>query len=705
VTSSRSLESLAWPPGALGEAAMVLARLAGLVPSETSLPARAEAIAADPDGFLDVAAERLDVDIEAVRVPYPELGDVVARMAPAIVRVQSAQGPRFVAVLRSGSTKARIVTREGVVTVPASWLRAAVAGDMEVAPGREVDAMLAGLALSGSSAARRVLLDNLLAHVVIEGVWLLRAPASKPMPLLARTAKLWRHVAVFGASLVVQAALGMLSWVVMGRMTLGGRVDMGWMAGWALLCMTTIPIDVAGTWAVGRLSIDLGAVLKQRLLLGAARISASEARLEGPGRLFGTVVEAEALESAALSGALLGLSAVIELVTAGAILAIGAGGALHVGLLIGWLLFTVIACRQLFAARATWTDARLGLTARFIESVLGHRTRRAQEPAMGRHDAEDQELESYLEKSVAADTWQHRLAAFPTRGWLLVALVGLVPAMLSTSTPPIALAVAVAGILQAQRAFGKVAQAAGSWMSVVLAWRSVGPLFHAAARKDAPSRLPIGGASAAGQGTTGPALLARRVSYRYGHDGRPALDGCSLAIPTGARVLVEGESGGGKSTFAGLLAGLRQPDEGLLLANGLDRATLGARGWRRRVAYAPQFHENHVFAGTVAFNVLMGKVWPPRVSDVNDAEKLLRELDLGPLLDRMPSGMNQLVGETGWQLSHGERSRVFLARALMQGADVVVLDEAFAALDPVTQQRALRVAANRSKTLVVIAHP
>jgi ATP-binding cassette subfamily B protein len=71
----------------------------------------------------------------------------------------------------------------------------------------------------------------------------------------------------------------------------------------------------------------------------------------------------------------------------------------------------------------------------------------------------------------------------------------------------------------------------------------------------------------------------------------------------------------------------------------------------------------------------------------------------------MPSGLMQIVGETGWQLSHGERSRLFLARALLQRAELIVLDESFAALDPDTLDRCLRCALARAPTLMVIAHP
>lgn len=120
---------------------------------------------------------------------------------------------------------------------------------------------------------------------------------------------------------------------------------------------------------------------------------------------------------------------------------------------------------------------------------------------------------------------------------------------------------------------------------------------------------------------------------------------------------------------------------------------------------APQFHENHVLTGTFAFNLLLGRYWPPQSEDMQEAEAICRELGLGELLDRMPAGLLQMVGETGWQLSHGERSRLYMARALLQGADLVILDESFAALDPENLQRALHCVLTRAPTLLAIVPP
>ena len=98
---------------------------------------------------------------------------------------------------------------------------------------------------------------------------------------------------------------------------------------------------------------------------------------------------------------------------------------------------------------------------------------------------------------------------------------------------------------------------------------------------------------------------------------------------------------------------------------------------------------NHVFSATVAFNLLLGRCWPPRSEDLAQAEALCRALGLGTLLDRMPAGLLQIVGETGWQLSQGERSRFFIARTLPHSADCLILDESFAALDPETLHQAM----------------
>ena len=84
----------------------------------------------------------------------------------------------------------------------------------------------------------------------------------------------------------------------------------------------------------------------------------------------------------------------------------------------------------------------------------------------------------------------------------------------------------------------------------------------------------------------------------------------------------------------------------------------------------------------------MGRRWPATGTDMGKRNGLPRAR-MGDLLDRMPSRLLQMVGEGGWQLSHGERSRIYIARALLQDASLVILDESFAALDPENLQTSL----------------
>jgi ABC-type bacteriocin/lantibiotic exporter with double-glycine peptidase domain len=231
----------------------------------------------------------------------------------------------------------------------------------------------------------------------------------------------------------------------------------------------------------------------------------------------------------------------------------------------------------------------------------------------------------------------------------------------------------------------------------------IAPLVGAGSRPEhapAPSAV-VARRSRTGEGT---AAQARDLVYRYRPESEPVLQGCSLRIARGARLLLEGPSGSGKTTLASILAGLRSADSGLMLVDGLDRSVLGQAGWRSRVVMAPQPHDNYLVSGSLAFNLLMGGRWPAQEADLAEAEQVCRELGLGDLIDRMPSGLHQIVGETGWQFSQGERSRVFLARALLQGAELLVLDESFSALDPENVDRAVRCVLHRAPTVLAIAH-
>jgi ATP-binding cassette subfamily B protein len=200
-------------------------------------------------------------------------------------------------------------------------------------------------------------------------------------------------------------------------------------------------------------------------------------------------------------------------------------------------------------------------------------------------------------------------------------------------------------------------------------------------------------------------LQLQGIHFQYADRKEPVLNGLSLTIRQGDHILLEGASGCGKSTLAAVAAGNLTPTAGSLFLRGFDPHTIGDAVWGRRIVAAPQFHDNHVFVGTLAYNALFGRCWPASPADLDEAERVMRGLGLGKLIDSMPAGISQMVGDMGWQLSHGERSRLFAARALLQRPDLLVLDESFGALDPDTLRDTMKFVSQEAESLVVVAHP
>lgn len=706
------IDALGWPLSRVGEALEALARAARLDPREVEMPAAPEGSDEVPPEVLDRwitdGARWLGLEAEAVEARYHEAADLARRAGPALLRVESSEGPRLLLLLGPGRREVPVLGPDlRARRVPVAALRDALCGALEAGPRGEVDALLASAEIPEArrGRAREEILAQRLARGFVFGGWMLRLPPGASFVAQMRHARLPARARDIVLAQLATWGLGVLAWWIIGRGALDGRVDPGLLRAWALILLTMVPIRLASSWSSGMLALELGGLVKQRLLTGALRMDPESVRHQGAGQLLGRVIESEALESLMLSTGFVSLASVIELFLAGAVLLAGAGSWPALGLFALWVTLSLAAGALYFARVRRQADARLAMTHDLVERMVGQRTRLAQEAPARWHQGEDAMVERYLTDCASLDQATRLLSVVVPRGWLVVGILGLAPTFASTAASTGAMAVGVGGVLMAYGALRKLLGALTSLSGVLIAWRQARPLFAAAARDEAqgppvfsiPSRR-----SGAGDETV---LDAHGLVFRHHPKGDPTLRGVSLRLRAGDRVLLEGGSGGGKSTLGSVLAGLRAPESGLLLLRGLDWKTLGAEGWRRRVASAPQFHENHVFAGTFAFNLLMGAAWPPLPAHLAQAEALCEELDLGGLLARMPSGLQQALGETGWQLSHGERSRLFIARTLLQGADLIVLDESFAALDPETLQRCLACVLRRARTVVVIAHP
>lgn len=196
-------------------------------------------------------------------------------------------------------------------------------------------------------------------------------------------------------------------------------------------------------------------------------------------------------------------------------------------------------------------------------------------------------------------------------------------------------------------------------------------------------------------------LDVKNLTFRYGPDSKTVLKGVSFSVPAGAYVAVTGKSGGGKSTLADLILGLRHPEHGVLLVGGENPAAVRAAR-RGAIGYVPQ--STHLIPGTLVENILL-EVRPSNV-DHQLLSSVIKAAGLEDVLEQLPNGAQTVIGAGGIDLSGGQTQRVGLARALYQKPDILVLDEATSALDGETElliHRALLSMRNKV-TLVVIAH-
>jgi ATP-binding cassette, subfamily B, bacterial PglK len=162
-----------------------------------------------------------------------------------------------------------------------------------------------------------------------------------------------------------------------------------------------------------------------------------------------------------------------------------------------------------------------------------------------------------------------------------------------------------------------------------------------------------------------------------------------------------GKSGAGKTTLVDVILGLLQPEKGDILADG-ESIYQNIRSWQDLVGYIPQsiFLVDDTVERNIAFGVPNSKI------DSAKLERVIKVAQLGELVEQLPNGIKTQVGERGIRLSGGQRQRIGIARALYHEREILVLDEATAALDNETESlisEAINSLAGQ-KTLIIIAH-
>ena len=215
--------------------------------------------------------------------------------------------------------------------------------------------------------------------------------------------------------------------------------------------------------------------------------------------------------------------------------------------------------------------------------------------------------------------------------------------------------------------------------------------------------------SAAAPVTTAAAIRFDDVRFSYvvpaESDGeatetREVLKGVSFEVPRGQRVALVGPSGAGKSTVFALIERFYDPDSGVVRLDGVDVRAIPRDELRAQIGYVEQ--DAPVLAGSLRDNL---KLASPDASD-EACVQVLRDVNLGAVLDRDPAGLDAPVGEDGIMLSGGERQRLAIARALLAAPPILLLDESTSSLDGRNEQllREAIDAVAADRTLLVIAH-
>jgi ATP-binding cassette subfamily C protein CydC len=180
----------------------------------------------------------------------------------------------------------------------------------------------------------------------------------------------------------------------------------------------------------------------------------------------------------------------------------------------------------------------------------------------------------------------------------------------------------------------------------------------------------------------------------------PALEGVSFTLSPGRRIAIVGPSGAGKSTLARLALRVWDPTGGEIRVSGapLPRYALDDA----RSLYAVVAQDTYIFADTLRRNLLLAR---PQASE-SDLALAVAQAQLGELVARLPRGLDAVVGEQGVRLSGGERQRVAIARALLKDAPILILDEATAHLDPLTERALLEciLRSRGERSVLLISH-
>jgi len=697
------LNSFAWPIDRLNEAMDVLAQKAGFVSESISSFAPPQN---HDQASLDRWFEEFDyysgIESIAVHGKYSEIDHMIYQCGPAIIRVLNESNTYgYLVILKSGWKKVSIVTPDmNIVKIDTQLIKNILCRKLEDPAKESINQLLekANISEIQKEAASKAMLLEKLNNEIIGSCWLIRLSPGGNFLKWMRHIKIPKKLFVMLTCEIICQILVILSWLIIGNMIFLYNYDAGIFMLWGLLLLSIVPFKLYSHWNQCQLSLDIGTVLKQRLLFGAMHLKQDETRSQGFGQFMSRIMESEAFESMALDGGFEVLLFCIKLLASLSLLSIACDWEIRV-FLFSWIACFFVCCFIYYKYTNAWIRNYRDMTNNMIERMVGYRTRIVQENLKHWHDEEDSELNAYHKLSIQLDRITLILNPVLTRSWLIFSLLCL---YLFPPESQQDMFIALGGVLIVYQGFNHLFYGISTFVVFVCSWQQIKTLFEAASRYR--SEIPKHVVSEQSNPNSKSIIEIKNMTYRYLDDADFKLTIPDLTISKNERILLQGPSGGGKSTLSSIISGVRTPEAGMICVHGYDTRFINPSTWRRKIVLSPQFHENYVFTGSLAFNLLMGKSWPPGKKDLEAAINLCNQLGLGELLEKMPSGLDQILGESGWQLSHGEQSRVFIARALLQNPDLIIFDESFMPLDSNNFEKAMNCILEKNASIIVVDH-